>query len=250
MVKLSTVILFVSLLTGCTETAIHSTIEVKPQKFYHTRLITELSSSQGLSIVAKKKRFFNFLTPLIVQENKLILAQRKRLIYAINQKNDREWLKMLAKQYQLPSDNDYQELLRRVDILPTELILSQSANESMWGESRFAQQGNNLFGQWCLTPHCGLTPLNRDTTKTHEVAIFKDVNGSIRSYLHNINTNLAYVKLRNIRSRLRLLQRPLIAEKLATGLEKYSERGEDYVLEIQSMIKTNKALMPDNSVFY
>jgi Bax protein len=242
-VKLSTVILFVGLLTGCTETPIHSSAEVKPSNLFQTRQIKELTSSQGLSIREKKKRFFSFLTPLIAQESNIILNQRSRLINAINQKNDNQWLNTLAKQYQLPVDNDYQELLRRVDILPIELILSQSANESMWGESRFAQQGNNLFGQWCFTQHCGIIPLNRDAKKTHEVAIFKHVNASIRSYLHNINTNPAYVKLRTLRSRLRFLQRPLNAKILATGLEKYSERGKDYVSEIQSMIKINHSLI-------
>jgi Bax protein len=246
MVKLFTVILFVGLLTGCTEITIHSSTEVKPNKLYQTRHIKELTSSQGLSIREKKKRFFKFLTPLIAQESNIILNQRSRLINAINEKNDFQWLNTLAKQYQLPDDSNYQELLRRVDILPIELILSQSANESMWGESRFAQEGNNLFGQWCLTQHCGIIPLNRDAQKTHEVATFKHVNASIRSYLNNINTNPAYVKLRTIRSRFRFLQRPLNAEILATGLEQYSERGKDYVAEIQAMIKINQPFIHDS----
>ena len=94
----------------------------------------------------EEKAFFAFLSPFIQQETNIIVNQRNRLTKAINQQNDLPWLNALAPQYQLTDSNDYPELLRRVEILPIELILSQRANESMWGESRFARKGNNLFG--------------------------------------------------------------------------------------------------------
>lgn len=249
MIKLFTATLLVSLLIGCTETRLSHHTDTVPSDLQQPHQVNELPSSQGLSTVDKKKRFFSFLSPFIQQETNIIVNQRNRLIKAINQQNDLPWLNALASQYQLTESNDYPELLRRVDILPIELILSQSANESMWGESRFARKGNNLFGQWCSTQHCGIIPLNRTPGKTHEVAMFKHINASIRSYLHNINTHPAYQKLRILRSQLRHLHRPLNAEILATGLENYSERGKDYVAEIQAMIRLNNPLMQNTLAF-
>ena len=249
MIKFFTATLLVSLLIGCTEIRLARNTATGPSDLEQPHQVNELPSSQGLSTVEKKKRFFAFLSPFIQQEINIIVNQRNRLIKAINQHNDLLWLKALASQYQLTEYNDYPELLRRVDILPIELILAQSANESMWGESRFARKGNNLFGQWCSTQHCGIIPLNRTPGKTHEVATFKHINASIRSYLHNINTHPAYQKLRILRSQLRHLQRPLNAEILATGLENYSERGKNYVAEIQAMIRINIPLIQNTLVF-
>ena len=194
MLKLFTTTLLISLLVSCTEARLSRNTATGPSDLERPHQVTELPPSQGLSTLEKKKRFFAFLSPFIQQETNIIVNQRNRLIKAINQQNDLLWLNALASQYRLTEYNDYQELLRRVDILPIELILSQSANESMWGESRFARKGNNLFGQWCLTQHCGIIPLHRTPNKTHEVATFKHINASIRSYLHNINTHPAYEK--------------------------------------------------------
>jgi uncharacterized FlgJ-related protein len=130
-------------------------------------------------------------------------------------------------------------LLQRVDTLPVSLVLAQAAIESGWGTSRFAREGNNLFGQWCFDPGCGLVPAARRTGARHEVAAYASVNDSIDAYLLNINTHSAYRDLRELRARARAEGREPTGLELATGLRSYSERGELYVQDVRSIIRGN-----------
>jgi Bax protein len=134
-------------------------------------------------------------------------------------------------------------ILDRVDEIPTALVLIQAANESAWGNSRFARQANNYFGQWRFTKGCGLVPLRRNAGAKHEVQYFTSAELSVRAYIHNLNTSPSYKMLRNLRHFLRRQGKPLDAEFLAIGLKDYSERGMDYVRIIQGMIRSNKALI-------
>lgn len=117
----------------------------------------------------------------------------------------------------------------------------QAANESAWGTSRFARIGLNFFGQWCYTKGCGMVPKRRNTGAAHEVAAFKSVRAAINSYFKNINTHPAYKDLRAIRENLRLEQKPILATELTHGLMSYSERGEAYIEELNTMISQNRA---------
>jgi len=137
----------------------------------------------------------------------------------------------------------WHQLLKRVDTVPMKLVLSQAANESAWGTSRFARQANNLFGQWCFTKGCGIVPSRRNAGATHEVAAFTSPQLSVRSYMHNINTGRVYQDLRNIRAQQRAQGKTATALQLAEGLSKYSERGQAYVKEIKSMISYNTKYM-------
>jgi Bax protein len=161
---------------------------------------------------------------------------------------DEQWVNNLAKIYKVRIDtlNDkaaWTSLIHRVDIVPVPLALAQSANESNWGTSRFAQQGNNFFGLWCFVEGCGLVPARRDKGATHEVASFKSVEESVAYYILNLNTLMAYQPLRTIRRQHRDQGKTLTGSAMAAGLINYSERGEDYVQDIQTMIRINKPLM-------
>jgi len=127
------------------------------------------------------------------------------------------------------------------------LALAQAANESAWGTSRFAQDGNNLFGQWCYTNGCGLVPSRRREGATHEVRRFDNIRDSVESYIHNLNTFPSYQMLRRIRQQLRQQDRPIDGVSLADGLESYSSRGLDYIVELQRMIYSNELLERDNA---
>jgi len=127
-----------------------------------------------------------------------------------------------------------------------EIVLAQSANESAWGQSRFAKEGNNFFGQWCYQKGCGIIPANRDKGSIHEVAKFSSVNKSVRSYIKNINTTRAYYPLRKIRRLNKTAGKKPDAIAQAGGLIKYSQRREKYVKEIRAMIRANKPLMLDS----
>jgi len=153
-------------------------------------------------------------------------------------------IKKILKLYRLPETLDTLTLtqaLRRVDIIPKELALMQAANESAWGTSRFARIGLNFFGQWCYKKGCGMVPRRRNNEAEHEVAAFKSVRAAVTSYFRNINTHNAYKQLRSIREDLRAQQKPIKATKLTLGLMSYSERGEAYIEELNTMINQNRA---------
>lgn len=194
----------------------------------------------------KKKRFFDFMRPIVNAENKKILELRKQLVNAQKEGNRKDFVAATAKSYSVDWDagkKDWGKLLERVDAVALEVVLAQSANESAWGQSRFAKKGNNFFGQWCYRKGCGIVPKKRDAGTKHEVASFKTVNASVRSYLKNINTGRVYAPLRNIRKKNRAAGKPADASAQAGGLIKYSQRREEYVKEIRSMIRVNRKLM-------
>ncbi len=205
---------------------------------------------------AKKEAFFGFMMPMIEQENERILALRARIIHAQNNlqtsESERLWLLELGDRYRMKnfdeiSESFFSELLIRVDFIPPSLALVQSANESAWGTSRFALQGNNFFGQWCFSKGCGIVPGARPEGKTYEVQKFDDVAESVRSYMHNLNTNIQYQSLRELRQSRRSTGQKITGPVLAQGLYGYSIRGIDYVEELVSMIASNDLIKYDLS---
>ena len=201
--------------------------------------------------VEKKTHFFNYLRPLIAAENESIKQQRALLQLLAKQDAlsavDETWLRDLSKRYRVKVSGeasfDFQTLLKRVDTVPPMLAMTQAAIESGWGTSRFARQGNNLFGHWCYTPGCGIVPLRRAAGAGHEVRRFESASQSIRAYLLNLNSNSAYQALRDRRAAFRTAQQPVTASALARTLNHYSERGDAYVKDMLRFIKTNKPLM-------
>ncbi|MCA1778874.1 MAG: glucosaminidase domain-containing protein [Xanthomonadaceae bacterium] len=204
----------------------------------------------------RKQAFFAFLAPLVEAENERVMYDRARLL-ALNERlesgqalggRDRHWLKRMAGHYDVEWHRDdpvrvMQQLARRVDTVPVSLALVQAAAESGWGRSRFAVDGNNLFGQWCYTRGCGMVPSRRAGGAQHEVESFVSVRESVSRYIHNLNTHSAYAPLREIRARLREADREPTAMVLADGLIRYSERREDYVEEVKSVIRVNRPLI-------
>ena len=193
----------------------------------------------------KKSAFFEFLYPFIKIQNNLILDDRNYLLDIKNNtqtenlklsKKEQHKVDSIAEYYRLPhpiSDKKMlDDLLKRVDQLPYELVLVQAANESGWGTSRFAQQGANFFGQWCLIEGCGIVPLSRSKGSSHEVAVFNSAQESIASYFRNLNTHRPYSNLREIRAKLRQSDRPPLANEMVHGLKSYSSRGQAYVDEL------------------
>lgn len=195
----------------------------------------------------KKVAFFSFLYPRIVLANSRILIERDYLDSLTDKdtlsKQEHTWLAAQSKRLRVdekPGSSKQLALLKkRLDVIPPSLILAQAANESAWGTSRFARRGNNLFGQWCFTKGCGLVPLNRIEGASHEVAAFSTPYHSVRAYIQNLNRHESYQVLRDTRLDDRVAGDPLSGLSLARGLISYSERGEEYVNEIRSMIRYN-----------
>lgn len=206
----------------------------------------DLDMSNLTDVTDKKKRFFDFMRPIVNDENNRVLALREKLITAKKNKKQASFVAQTADDYSVDwaaGEENWDRLLQRVDAVALELVLAQSANESAWGQSRFAKKGSNYFGQWCYKKGCGLVPKRRDKGTKHEVAKFNSVNQSVRSYLKNINTGRVYAPLRQVREKNRAAGKKLDAIAQAGGLIKYSQRREEYVKEIRAMIRYNQKLM-------
>lgn len=199
-------------------------------------------------IKKKKSIFIRLMIPLIIAEQKNI--RQKRIIAQLILNNTKQlvnpdaiaWFNRAKKEYNVNSNQPFSqqkfELIKRLDELPLTLILAQAAIESAWGTSRFAIEGNSLFGQWTFSGVDGLTPKDRDTDKSHQVKAFPTLQESIRSYLKNINRNNAYKELRDLRENMRRNKEKLDAHKLAAGLHRYSQKGTEYVKIIRRLLNT------------
>jgi Bax protein len=199
----------------------------------------------------KKQTFFMALLPMILLANQEISQERSEIKQILKRHetrdasaDDRKRITAIAKRYglrgrPLTDHRARRQLLKRVDTIPPSLVLAQAANESAWGTSRFAQQGNNLFGEWTFKPGTGIVPAGRPDGEIYEVRVFNSIYQSIRSYMNNLNTHSAYRQLREIREDLRKRKKPVTGIALSAGLASYSERGEEYIKEINEMIRHN-----------
>ncbi len=194
----------------------------------------------------QKKMFLQFMVPLVTNENKHIKEQReylkplyKKMDAGINLTPfDHQWLENRCTEYRLKKC-EQNELLKRMDTIPESLVLAQAAIESGWGSSRFAQEGNALFGQWVYNDSIGMIPSQRLTGESHKVGRFNTPQESIRSYFLNLNTNKAYAQFREKRQQLHKTHEPLSGLALTPELIRYSERKERYVDLLESLIKSN-----------
>jgi uncharacterized FlgJ-related protein len=212
-------------------------------------------SEKKLSVGDKKRLFFRLIAPIVLRINELILEDRARAKELTGRLalgegvsvDDQAWLTDLAVKYQLLRstserlDSDaFAELLLRVDIIPPSLSLAQAASESGWATSRFAEEGNSLFGQW--TWGKGLKPAEQRTSELGDqrVAAFDSTGRAAFSYSLNINTHSAYRDLRLKRADLRRQSLRISGMVLADTLLNYSERGQAYVDDLKTLIRQNR----------
>ncbi len=211
--------------------------KVKP--IYLTKLPKDLNSLGDTK--DKRELFIKILLPLILDENEKIMVDRKKLFKILgknfNSPGERVWLKRRFKEYKV-EDQDTAKLKMRMDIIPVSIALAQAANESGWGTSRFALEGNALFGQWTWSKK-GISPKNKDPNKTHKVLQFQILKASVRAYKNNLNTHNAYKEFREARARLRQENEKIDGLKLTKYLEKYASIGKKYVEILEMIIKRN-----------
>ena len=190
----------------------------------------------------KRKEFFiQIILPLILKENNNIKLDRKRLFTIINKSSnsnlEKKWLDKKYKQYGIPS-KDLSILKIRMDEIPVSLAIAQAAKETGWGTSRFAQEGNALFGQWTWSGE-GLKPKEADNNQGHKVMKFNVLQASVRAYQRNLNTHKTYQKFREARADLRDQGIGLDSIILSNYLNSYAETGKKYVDVLQQIIKQN-----------
>tara|TARA_B100000886_G_scaffold291491_1_gene217050 strand:+ start:183 stop:1262 length:1080 start_codon:yes stop_codon:yes gene_type:complete len=199
---------------------------------------------------SKRKDFFiQIVLPLILKENSNIKIDRKRLFSIINKSNntnlEKKWLEKKYKQYGVLS-KDLSTLKIRMDEIPVSLALAQAAKETGWGTSRFAQEGNALFGQWTWSGE-GLKPKDAEKNEGHKVMKFNVLQASVRAYQRNLNTHSTYKEFRKERAKLRDQGKPLDSMILSKFLNKYAETGNQYVEVLQKIIKQNNLQDFDDS---
>ncbi len=225
--------------------------EQEPERRIEEVALPDFASIADVS--EKKRAFFSFLKPFVEQANEDILREREQAL-KLQQYFERhgrlssgrlEDLNALLVDYDLSAVESadvqvFAELLLRVDTIPVSLALSQAALESAWGTSRFARQGNNLFGMWCYEIGCGIVPLRRPAGRTYEVAAYSSPRESFYAYVKNLNTNRSYAEMREIRAAHRSNGVEPSGYDLAAGLVRYSQERWEYVEKVRSMISHNR----------
>ena len=218
--------------------------EVRKKKLVKPVALTLLPNEIKMIENTKKRKdlFIQIVLPLILKENNNIRIDRKRLFSIINKsKNtdlEKKWLEKKYKQYGVPS-KDLSILKIRMDEIPVSLAIAQAAKETGWGTSRFAQEGNALFGQWTWSGE-GLRPKDADKNEGHKVMKFNVLQASVRAYQRNLNTHSTYKNFRLARAELRDMGKALDSIVLSEYLNEYAETGNQYVEVLKKIINQNK----------
>jgi len=219
--------------------------KVKP--IYLTKLPKDLKTLGDTK--QKRELFIKIVLPLILDENEKILVDRKKLFKILgknfNTVGERVWLKRRFKEYKI-EDQDLSKLKIRMDIIPVSVALAQAANESGWGTSRFALEGNALFGQWTWSKK-GILPKEQDPDQTHKIMQFQILKASVKAYKNNLNTHNAYQEFREVRAQLRQENKKIVGLALTKYLKNYAAIGEKYVRILEDIIEKNSLADFDNA---
>ena len=190
----------------------------------------------------RKNLFIQIILHLIIKENNYIKQDRKKLFSILNKnknsKIEKRWLELKFKQYGV-MNKDVFTLKIRMDEIPVSMAIAQAAKETGWGTSRFAQEGNALFGQWTWSGE-GIKPAGADDGSTHKVMKFKILQASVKAYQRNLNTHSSYKEFRSARAELRDNKKELDSLLLSNYLDRYAETGKQYVKILQQIIRQNQ----------
>ena len=211
---------------------------VKP--IYFTQFPKDLESIQSSKL--KKETFIQIVLPLVVAENERILEDREKLKLLSEKKFttdlEKQWIRQKLMEYKVKKGN-LKELMARMDIIPTSIALAQAAKESGWGTSRFALEGNAIFGQWTWSGQ-GIAPLDRDSNKNHKILKFPILRASVKAYQNNLNTHKSYKSFREKRLQLREKNKKVRGLELTDTLKNYAQTGSEYTKILNQIIKQNR----------
>ncbi len=220
--------------------------KVKP--IYLTKLPKDLNTLGNTK--QKRELFIKIILPLVLDENAKISEDRSKLFKILgknfNTAGERVWLKRRFKEYKI-DDQDLSKLKMRMDIIPVSIAIAQAANESGWGTSRFALEGNALFGQWTWSKK-GISPKNKDPNQSHKVLQFQILKASVKAYKNNLNTHNAYKEFREVRAKQREDINSVEGLGLVKYLKKYAADGELYVKILKDIIVKNSLSDFDKSI--
>ena len=219
---------------------------VKP--IYLSKLPKDLKKIK--STTTKKNTFIKIVMPLIIDENNKILENRKKLFKILakpnNSRGEKVWLKRRFEDYGIKNE-DITELKIRMDIVPVSIAIAQAAKESGWGTSRFALEGNAMFGQWTWGKK-GIAPLDRDKNQAHKILKFPILRSSVQAYKNNLNTHKGYSEFRKKRAELRKQNKKISGLELVKYLHNYAATGTEYTKVLKKIIDQNQLTDFDNAV--
>ena len=211
---------------------------VKP--IYFTQFPSDLDALESIKL--KKETFIKIVLPLIVAENERILADRQKLLILSEKKFttdlEKQWIRQKLLEYKVKK-GDLKQLIIRMDIIPTSIALAQAAKESGWGTSRFALEGNAIFGQWTWSGQ-GIAPLDRESNKNHKILKFPILRASVKAYQNNLNTHKSYIKFRQKRLDLREKKVKISGLQLTETLNNYAQTGSEYTKILNQIIRQNR----------
>ena len=219
-------------------------------------------SSDAMPVVKKKELFFRLLGPAVLRANAMIAVERKNLTtlsrkYPSLSEPEKSSLAALAGKYKVikqdavdVSEENFAELLLRVDTIPVSLAMAQGAEESGWGTSRFALLGNSLFGQWDFSGKGIVPERQRKELGNYGLARFETPQDAVNAYMLNLNTHNAYKEMRVARARFQKDGGKVTGYELARTLDRYSERGAAYVKGLHSLMKINKLSYTDDAYLW
>ena len=211
--------------------------KVKP--IYFTQFPKDLDEIKDTRL--KKETFIKIVLPLVVAENEKILDDKIKLKKIISKKSttekEKSWLRLKLREYKV-KNSDFAELNKRMDIIPVSIALAQAAKESGWGTSRFALEGNAIFGQWTWTGQ-GIEPLNKGKHEGHKILRFPILRASVKAYKNNLNTHKGYAEFREKRSTYRKRNKSIKGLNLTDTLDRYAQTGKEYTEILEQIIKQN-----------
>ena len=214
--------------------------EKKVKPIYFTQFPKDLDEIQSVKL--KKETFIKIVLPLVVAENEKILEDRFKLKKVTSRKfttdKEKQWLRQKFLEYKVKKGS-VDELKTKMDIIPASIALAQAAKESGWGTSRFALEGNAIFGQWTWNGKV-IAPLNRDKSKKHKILKFPILRASVKAYKNNLNTHRSYSKFREKRKELREKNNKISGLELTETLDNYAETGSSYTKILEKIIKQNR----------
>jgi len=210
---------------------------VKP--IYFTQFPKDLDEIKDTKL--KKETFIKIVLPLVVAENDKILDDKIKLKRITSKKmttdKEKSWLRLKLREYKV-KNSDISELNKRMDIIPVSIALAQAAKESGWGTSRFALEGNAIFGQWTWTGQ-GIEPLNKGKNEGHKILRFPILRASVKAYKNNLNTHKGYSEFREKRHNIRKRNKNIRGLDLTNTLNRYAQTGKEYTQILEQIIKQN-----------
>ncbi|HRW99309.1 MAG TPA: glucosaminidase domain-containing protein [Cyclobacteriaceae bacterium] len=202
---------------------------------------THLKGLEYQPVPKAKKLFISAILPSVLIA-KYHLAEQRLKLHQLKDKNkwsdsDSLFYHDLKMRYKA---TDLENLLLRMATVPNSIVLAQAVVESGWGQSRFFKEGNNIFGMWSYNDNEPRIPakFKRDDKRIH-LRVYKNFSESIDDYFKTLGTARAY---RELRHALKETNDPY---QLLPHLRFYSERRNDYVVQLKKIIDQNNLVQYD-----